>query len=238
MTNHIKPHTHILLILVLLLSACTAQKELSLITSSPKIEIWQCQNNNWIAINNSFYDRKADTMAYSKGEGMLYNAATSPSNSLISKFEHSDCDLHLEVMLPPNGKSSVLLQGRYQIMLNDSNDDSITTSMHTIGAINSAINTSLFSGVVPLANMANPAGAWNSIDITFQAPQFSWNTKKLTNAIIQNIKINGVTVQQNVSIAAPSQDTFFPSESFTGPLILLANSKGVVFKNLILKFSL
>jgi len=220
--------------------ACSVQKEIALTPQNHNINLWKSSSYEWKPVANAWLDRIGDTIATTSGVGMLYFKNIPHHKSMLfSTFEHSDCDLHLEVLLPPNGESGIYLQGKYKININDSYDDIVATTMHTLGSVGgSAKAEDNFQGIIPMANMANPAGAWNTIDVQFQAPKFNWSNKKVSNAIFLSVKVNGVEVHKNVEIPAISTGSELNQETISGPLMLENAATGVVFRNIIMKYNL
>ncbi len=156
------------------------------------------------------------------GESLLIQGATS------SKTFH-DFSVHLEFRLPfkpeargqSRGNSGAYYQGRYETQILDSfgleGDDNETGGIYGIRK--------------PDLNMCFPPLSWQTYDIDFTAAQYDKEGKKVRNARI-TVKLNGVTVQDDVEVpnatrAAPVKEADSP-----GPLYLQDHGNPVRYRNI------
>ena len=158
----------------------------------------------------------------SKGELLLMQGATSSRT-------FRDFSAHIEFRLPfmpeargqGRGNSGAYYQGRYETQILDSfgleGDDNETGGIYGIRK--------------PDLNMCFPPLSWQTYDADFTAAQYNKAGKKIRNARI-TVKLNGVTVQDDVEIpnatrAAPAKEADTP-----GPLYLQDHGNPVRFRNI------
>jgi hypothetical protein len=88
-----------------------------------------------------------------------------------------------------------------------------------------------FDGVAPRINVSRAPGLWQNIRIQFQAPKFDASGKKIANARVVRIVLNGVTIIENAVLQAPTRGSAFANEAAMGPLRLQGDHGPVAFKN-------
>lgn len=153
-------------------------------------------------------------------EGLLLSGAK--TKGVFENFK-----LHLEFRVPfmPNargqerGNSGIYLNGRQEIQILDSYG--LQGSENEAGAI--------YKYKAPDLNMALPPLAWQTYDITYQAPVFNAKGKKTLNARI-TVEHNGVVVQDNVEVESPTGNGPAEGPNLL-PLILQDHGAPVVFRN-------
>jgi hypothetical protein len=89
-----------------------------------------------------------------------------------------------------------------------------------------------YDGVAPRINVSRAPGLWQNIRIAFQAPKFDASGKKIANARIIRIILNGVTVIENAELQAPTRGSAFANEAATGPLRIQGDHGAVALKNI------
>jgi len=157
-------------------------------------------------------------------EGNLLN------NGIYSKRQFKDFKAHLEFRLPfmPNARgqgranSGLYPQGHnYEVQILDSfgldGKDNECGGLYTVRA--------------PDVNMCLPPLAWQTYDIDFKQARFDASGKKTADAVI-TVKLNGVTVQDNVSIPMCTEDHNRKIENKPGPIHLQNHGNPVYFKNI------
>jgi type 1 glutamine amidotransferase len=154
-----------------------------------------------------------------------------PGSGNIRTFQlFEDYQLHLEFLIPPSapgtaenalGNSGVYLQDQFEIQILDSYGRPISGANET-GAI--------FGQRNPTANVALPAGTWETLEINFHAPR--WNGgAKIANARA-SVSWNGVLVQDNVEISSPTTAGAPPETPPPGHVQLQALVGTVQFRNI------
>lgn len=149
-------------------------------------------------------------------------------NTYVSKLEYGDAKIHVEFMPPymPNdsgqarGNSGVYVHGRYEVQVLDSYGDA--PGVGTCGAI--------YSIAVPPAGACLPPGQWQTYDITFTAPKFDANGKKVADAVISVLQ-NGKTLYDNMVLPHVTPGGISGEESATGPLMLQNHGDEVRYRN-------
>ncbi len=123
------------------------------------------------------------------------------TGSIISKRKFEDIKLHLEFRTPfmpeargqGRGNSGVYIQGRYECQILDSyglqGKDNECGGVYKVGA--------------PIVNMCAPPRQWQTYDITFRAPKFDSDGKKVEDARMSVVH-NGVLIQDNIKIPGPT----------------------------------
>ena len=148
---------------------------------------------------------------------------------VMTKERFMDYQLHIEFRTPdmPNatgqgkGNSGVFQQGRYEIQVLDSFGFA-EPGMGDCGA--------LYNQAAPLVNACRPAREWQTYDITFKAPRFD-ETGKQTAAGRVTVLQNGICIQNNTEITAPTWGESFGKLSEPGPIVLQDHGNPVEYRN-------
>ncbi|MCX7044585.1 MAG: DUF1080 domain-containing protein [Candidatus Sumerlaeota bacterium] len=163
-----------------------------------------------------------------EGEGEMINLAAKHGDSLDihTKDKFGDVHLEVEVMVPQGSNSGIYLMGEYELQVLDSygkpNDK---LSQGDMGAV--------YSAAAPKLNASKKPGEWQKYVIDFQAPRFSADGKKTTNAKFIKVELNGQVVQENLEVAKGSTGGGVTGkEAATGPLMFQGNHGAVAFRNI------
>ena len=222
--------------IVLFATSCITSKNFYFLTDQG-LTIWKDPKKGWQEVGDAYLIKEApDTLTLSAGIGMVVFSPKQGPAFLPTSFEHGDCQVHAEVLLPYNGKAGILLQGRYEVVLSDSalNSDSMP-NLETIGAIvPRQKGDDLADGKAPSKNAFKGRGKWQRIDITFRGPRFGENNVKTEFAKIW-VKVNGVTVQSGIEMAGPTANSQSKAERLTGNLVFSGKNTGVAFQNVTLR---
>jgi len=152
-------------------------------------------------------------------------------------MEHGDLDLDLDFMMAKGSNSGIYLQGRYEIQLNDSWGNK-NPKYGDVGGIYERWDESKpegskgYQGIAPRLNVAKAPGLWQNIKISFQAPRFDAAEKKISNAKILSIILNGVLIHENVELTGPTRGTMLDNEVSKGPLRFQGDHGNVAFRNI------
>jgi len=201
------------------------------------LSIWKEPYKGWKEVGDAQVLTQApDTLTYSDGIGMVAFSPKQGPSFLVSSFEHGDCKLYAEVLLPYNGKAGLLLQGRYEIILSDSALTSTDApDLLTFGAIAQRKRSdSLVEGHIPLKNAFTQRGKWQIIEVFFRAPRFGEKGIKTDYAKVW-VKVNGVTVQNGVQLFNVTAGGQSKAERLTGPIVFAGKESGVAFRNVSIK---
>lgn len=201
-------------------------------------------SSNWSIVGNATADlNQNNVMITTPGKGVL--ACIHPKGKygrefdLISNFEHGDADVEVEFMMAKGSNSGIYLQGRYEIQLFDSWGVK-QPHVHDLGAIYERWDESRpngqkgYEGYMPRMNASKAPGLWQKIKISFQAPRFDANGKKIANAKVLKIELNGQIVQENVELSGITRGGM-EGEVAKGPLLIQGDHGSVAFRNLVVK---
>jgi len=159
---------------------------------------------------------------------------------IVTVMEHGDLDLDLDFMMAKGSNSGIYLQGRYEIQLNDSWGKK-NPKFGDVGGIYERWDESKpegskgYQGIAPRLNVAKAPGLWQNIKISFQAPRFDASGKKISNAKILSIILNGVLIHENVEITGPTRGALVDNEVAQGPLRFQGDHGNVAFRNITYK---
>lgn len=207
---------------------------------------------NWQIVGNVRADLgKPNVISTEKGTGILANvplakAPEDPKNptkyNLFTTTEHGDIDLELDYMIIPKSNSGIYLQGRYEIQLFDSWDNTgwDVRSPRTVdnGSIYERWDPKRpegqngYDGHPARQNASRAPGLWQHLKIAFQAPRFNANGQKTANARMLRVELNGVVIHDDVELSGPTRGAAFDDEKPLGPLMLQGDHGAVAFRNI------
>jgi hypothetical protein len=161
-----------------------------------------------------------------------YLEITGKGQSLRSKDNFGDIQLHVEWMTPPGpertgqwrGNSGIVLMGRYEIQVLDSFD----AATYADGQA-----ASIYGQFPPLVNASRPPGAWQFYDILFEAPKFDGD--KVAKPPYATVFHNGVVVhnrQAFVGQMAHRVHRAFEAHGPEAPLVIQNHDVPVRYRNI------
>ena len=182
---------------------------------------------------------KANQLSTENGTGVLVNipGKKAKGEDLYSAFEHGDMDLELQFMMAKGSNSGIYLQGRYEIQLLDS-WGAKTLSPGENGGIYQRWDESKpegqkgYQGYAPRQNVSRAPGLWQHLKIAFQAPRFDRGGKKVENAKLIKVELNGVVIHEMVELFGPTRGAMSEKEAPKGPLRIQGDHGAVAFKNI------
>jgi hypothetical protein len=200
------------------------------------LDAFRDAGNNWIIASDAVADyTKAGDINPVKGTGAIVNTFTRNNQMhLFTKQEFGDMDVEFDFMMAKNSNSGVYLQGRYEIQLLDS-WTRLNPASSDLGGVYMrwSLPKGTFEGTPPVMNVAKAPGLWQHVHIRFRAPKFNDKGEKIVNARFENVYINGVLVQQEVSVTGPTTSAMFPDdEKAKGPLSFQGDHGPVAFRNI------
>lgn len=185
---------------------------------------------------------KPNFLSKTEGTGILINLPDKKNqgSDLFSKFEHGDMDLELDYMLAKGSNSGIYLQGRYELQLEDSWGIKSPTSANNGGMYvrwddSKPEGHQGYQGYPPRQNASRAPGVWQHIKISFQAPRFDAAGKKISNAKMVKVELNGVLIHENLELLGPTRGAISNDEKATGPLRLQGDHGAIAFKNIKVK---
>ena len=148
--------------------------------------------------------------------------------SLVSIPTFTDAKIHVEFRTPympfatgqARGNSGVYVQGRYEVQVLDS--FGLPPKDNEAGGI--------YKASVPKLNAALPPGEWQTYDITFHAPKFDENKKKIKDATI-SVVYNDQLIHDNITLPAPTPGGTGGDVSTPGGLLFQDHGNPVQYRN-------
>jgi len=167
------------------------------------------------------------------GTGLTLGCAAGKSVNIMSVQEFGDCQVHVEFCVPKDSNSGVYFMGRYEVQILDSYGKA-EIGTHDCGAIYQRWKDNAgFEGKAPRLNASKPPGEWQSFDVTFKAPRFDSNGKKVSNATFVKVLHNGELIHENVECSGPTRASKFNDEAPLGPLLIQGDHGPVAFRSLL-----
>ncbi|MCI4667353.1 MAG: DUF1080 domain-containing protein [Bacteroidia bacterium] len=176
-----------------------------------------------------------ESLNFQAGQGILLNINNDSMKSpLLSSWEHGDLELSCEVLLPKGSNSGIYLHGRYEVQLFDSWGVGNPSFSDMGGIFRNWSNTpgNIYRGKAPNSNPSKAPGLWQKLHLLFQAPRFDENGKKIKNAKLVFVDLNGVRIHQNVEIPLPTGGPISNKEVPKGPLMIQGDHGAVAFRNI------
>ncbi len=198
---------------------------------------FQSPTPNWKiigAVQAGYNDTVLNT---AKGSGILFNdfsrsIQNKPVHNLVTKMEHGDVNLEFDFMLAKGSNSGIYFQSRYEVQLFDSWGVKIPRYSDLGGLYQTIKKSKGMSGKAPLKNAAFAPGLWQHMEISFQAPRFDAAGKKTTPATFIYVRLNGVTLHENIAVEGPTVSATFEDEKPYGPLMIQGDHGTLAIKNL------
>ncbi|WP_132052809.1 family 16 glycoside hydrolase [Pseudocnuella soli] len=181
----------------------------------------------------------ANALKPANGTGILVNVPTSKEHGadLFTNLTHGDADIELEYLMAKGSNSGIYLQGRYEIQLLDSWGVTQPRAGDN-GGIYERWDDSKpdgqkgYEGHAPRQNVSKAPGLWQKMRISFQAPRFDASGKKIQNARILSLSLNGVTIHEDVELSGPTRGAMQNNEVATGPIRIQGDHGAVAFRNI------
>lgn len=198
------------------------------------------KNEQWHQVSDVTINAEQQIFTTQAGEGVLINR---PQGDLLGKsnwlFSANDDyqDMHLKVdfNVTKSAESAIYFLGRYRLNISDIYGKKQWWQVW-MGGIHARFDDERewknFDGITASANGNKPAGEWQTLTVDFKAPRFDENGFKTEYAQYINVKVNGVTVQQNQVGTGPAKWAFKKNDSTTGPLIFVGDTGPIAFRNL------
>lgn len=173
------------------------------------------------------------------GSGVLANLPSKKKQGadIISKEKFGDVDLSLEFMVAPESNSGVYLQGNYEIQILDSWTTTATKPGDN-GGIYQRWDESKpegqkgYQGYAPRQNASKAPGIWQKLEVSFQAAKFDASGKKIENARFLSVRLNGVTIHENLEVFGPTRGAMTAEDVAEGPLRIQGDHGAVAFRNI------
>lgn len=156
-----------------------------------------------------------------------------PSSDITSRQSFGDIQLHLEWRAPlpvkghsqGRGNSGIFFMDRYEVQILDCYENETYVN---------GMTASVYKQQPPMANACRAPGEWQTYDIIFEAPRFSFDGTLLKKARV-TVLHNGVLVQHATVLDGPTEYRGLPSYSYhtpRQPLRIQDHNNPVAFRNI------
>jgi hypothetical protein len=197
---------------------------------------WQ-KTGAWVTAGSVALNKTNERLfAIEPGNGIIVNGPGGRAVELLTKHEFGDCEVHVEFCIAKKSNSGVYLMGRYEVQVYDSfGVEKEAYPGLECGGIYPRWANRNFEGHSPRVNASKPPGEWQSFDITFRAPRFDADGKKIENAKFVKVVHNGAVVHENVELTGPTRAAISGTEAAAGPLRLQGDHGPVAYRNIRIK---
>jgi len=221
---------------------CSAADEIKLIQGEA-MEGWKKPTNKWMTVGETFKSAENEKLLGSKsGSGVILNGPDGKTSNLVSEAEFGDVEAHIEWMVPKGSNSGVYFMGRYEVQVFDSFGVK-EPHYSDAGGIYQRWDSKRekgkegYEGHGPKVNASKAPGEWQSFDVTFRAPRFDAEGKKIENAKFIKVLHNGQVVHENVEVTGTTRSGLWESgpEKALGPIMLQGDHGPVAYRNITIK---
>ncbi|MEE3367733.1 MAG: family 16 glycoside hydrolase [Planctomycetota bacterium] len=171
-------------------------------------------------------------LSLEEGKGVLVNGDAGRTLNLFSRAWHGDVQAHIEFMIPKGSNSGIYFMGRYEIQVYDSYGKKRVGFGDCGGIYQRWDNGRGFEGHGAKVNASKAAGEWQTFDVTFKAPRFDENGRKIANARFVKVVHNGTVIHENVDVTGPTRSPGFHNERSLGPIMLQGDHGPVAYRNI------
>lgn len=193
------------------------------------LSAWREPHADWFIANAVRLDPDdSKRFVIAPGTGVGVNGPNGKTHDLASAAEFGDVEAHIEFVVPKDSNSGVYFMGRYEVQILDS----FGKTNVGYGDCGGVYRTGQWPGSAPSTNAARAPGEWQTYDVTFRAPRFDKDGKKIANAKFEKVIHNGVLVQQNVEVPGPTIAAMFSDEKTAGPLMVQGDHGPVAYRNI------
>ena len=170
--------------------------------------------------------------------GVIVNTAYTnmAAPNLLSDKKMGDFELWAEFMIPKTSNSGLFVAGIYEMQIWDSfgivprleTDRTGALYHYAAGLING-----VEGGTVPLVRAERDHGQWNAYHVWYQAPRFDASGKKIQNAKMLRVLLNGQLIHENKERLGRTVATPEIPEAEINPVVGLQGDHGyVAFRNI------
>lgn len=195
---------------------------------------------NW-AIGSGIKAAYTDTVfSVTQGKGVLVNNVKPSDHSgknLVTNFTHGDMYIELDYNVPKGSNSGIYFQGRYEVQIYDSWGVQ-RPKVYDNGSIyerwdeGRAEGRKGYEGHPALVNASFAPGLWQHLEALFQAPRFDAAGKKISDARFLFVKLNGITIHENIILHGPTRAAMFNDEAAVGPIMIQGDHGQVAIRNI------
>ncbi len=201
------------------------------------LDEWRKPTGDWIVGGGARPDSaNPKRLVAQPGHGVLVNGPIGKTRNLLTKQEFGDVETHFEFLIPKGSNSGVKFETLYEIQIIDSVGVAKLTGSDCGGIYPRAEMLPRYhhidDGIAPRVNAARPAGEWQTLDVTFRAPRFDRDGKKIRPAQFEKVVLNGQVIHEKVDVETPTGHVWRLKEPARGPILLQADHGPVAFRNI------
>ena len=168
-----------------------------------------------------------DATAVKPGSGAMVNLVSGHKQSfdIYSKAKFGSCRIEVEVMVAKGANSGIYVHGEYEVQVLDSfgkKDSDLGPG--DMGAV--------YGAAPPSVNACKAPGEWQKYVIDFQAPKFDADGKKIANARLLKVELNGVVLHKDLELKGPTPGGVSGKEAATNPIMFQGDHGPVAYRNL------
>lgn len=196
---------------------------------------------SWQTAGNVYADLdKTDKLDIKQGIGILVNdPGRRDGQDLYTKNQYGSIDLEVDFMMAKGSNSGIYFLGQYELQLNDSWGFKPVTSGENGGVYERwdeerPEGEQGYQGYAPRQNVSKAPGLWQHLEVSFQAPRFDDNGVKIENAKFIYVRLNGVTIHEDLELFGPTRGSMDAKEKSTGPLRIQGDHGAVAFRNMMI----
>lgn len=194
---------------------------------------------SWKIVGNVHADlEQPNKLETSRGTGILVNDPGNKSGQdLYTKEEFGNMDLVVDYMMAKGSNSGIYFQGQYELQLHDSWGLTAITSGENGGVYprwddQKPEGEKAYQGYAPRQNVGRAPGLWQHLEVSFQAPRFNEKGEKIENAKFIYVRLNGVTIHEDLELLGPTRGSMEAGEKAKGPLRIQGDHGAVAFRNM------
>src|SRR5690606_75407 len=118
------------------------------------------------------------------------------ADDLVTIATYGDIELDFNYLLAEGAEATLYLHGIYPVTLADSRGVATPTAQTNGGA----------AGYPPRQQVGRAPGLWQQLHVQFRAPRFDSDGQEIAPARLLLVKLNGVTIHEDVQLQAPEKD--------------------------------
>lgn len=202
-----------------------------------RLDAWKAPQRGWsLAASVKMDPENPKRLTAEPGQGILVNGPRGRARDLVSKQVFRDIEVHLEFMIPKGSNSGVKFEELYEIQILDSYGKKKKLTGDDCGGIYPRATAKpkyhhLDEGIAPRTNASRPAGEWQTLDAIFLAPRLDASGKKVANAKLVKVVLNGQVIHENIELKTPTGANWTKKEPASGRLLLQGDHGPVAFRN-------
>ena len=201
-----------------------------------RFDAWKTPQGEWFLADSVKLDpSNPKRLAAEPGKSIMVNGPKGRARDLVSKQSFRDIEVHVEFMIPKGSNSGVKFEELYEIQILDSYGKKKLTGDDCGGIYPRAENKPKYhhidEGIAPRTNASRPAGEWQTLDAIFLAPRLDAAGRKVANAKLVKVVLNGQVIHENVELKTPTGANWTKKEPASGRLLLQGDHGPVAFRN-------